>query len=152
MTAWGETRTRNDMHKVREDINKAIAILLKVLYIRYKSYHLNVIWRNGFAIRQLSVSEMLCENICFEPTAPVSGDHLDFRPLPANFWPIRASLPWLVYRNPSCLSITGAWMQHLLMAEERREGEFFWSVCVSKSGIYSLLWLALGFKKPKTTG
>ena len=36
-------------------------------------------------------------------TAPVSvRDHSDFRLLPAQFWPIRASLPWLVQGRDAC--------------------------------------------------
>lgn len=39
-------------------------------------------------------------------------NHLEFRPLPARFWWIRAPLPWLVEGNPSSLSITGVWNCH----------------------------------------
>ena len=59
----------------------------KVLSVRFKSY---IIWVwfviNVIAIRQLLVSDMHCENICFESTAPAPlWDHLYFRLLPVLF-------------------------------------------------------------------
>ena len=53
--------------------------------------------RNGLAIRQLLVSEMHCEKSCFRLTASdPQCANLNLTLPQAHFWPIKASLPWLV--------------------------------------------------------